>query len=125
VTEQNTDIIVALTRTSAAFASRGYDVILDGLFVPQFLPVIASELRSTGLAVHYVVLQAPLEMALRRVQDRIGHERDHVVRLMHDAFCDLGVYGSHVVDTGSGDAETVAAELGQLLDRAKFVFDLR
>jgi hypothetical protein len=50
VTEQNTDIIVALTRTSAAFASRGYDVILDGLFVPQFLPVIASELRSTGLA---------------------------------------------------------------------------
>jgi hypothetical protein len=50
VTEQNTHIIVALTRTSAAFASRGYDVILDGLFVPQFLPVIASELRSTGLA---------------------------------------------------------------------------
>jgi hypothetical protein len=44
---------------------------------------------------------------------------------MHDAFCDLGVCGSHVVDTGSRDAETVAAELGQLLDRGKFVFDLR
>jgi len=122
--EQNTDIIIALTRTSAAFADRGYDVILDGILGPWFLPVIAGELRSTGLAVHYVVLRAPLEKALRRVQDRIGNEKDHVVRQLHAAFSDLGPYAMHAVDTGSRDAEAVAAELGQSIARGGFILDL-
>jgi predicted kinase len=122
--EQNTDIIAAVTQTSAAFAGRGYHVILDGIFVPGFLPVMAGELQPTGLAVHYVVLRAPLEIALRRVQDRIGHEKDHVVRLMHAAFSDLGPFAAHAVDTGTRDADAVAAELGPSLDRGDFVLDL-
>lgn len=122
--EQNTDIIAAAARTSAAFAGRGYHVILDGIFVPGFLPVVAVELQPTGVGVQYVVLRAPLEIALRRVQDRIGHERDHVVRLMHAAFSDLGPYGAHVVETGTRDADTVVAELGPSLDRGEFVLDL-
>jgi cytidylate kinase len=122
--EQNTDIIVAVTRTTATFASRGYDVILDGIFGPWFLPLIAGELRSTDLAVHYVILRAPLEIALRRVQDRIGHEKDDVVRQMHAAFANLGPYAAHAVDTGLHDAEAVAAELEQLLDRGKFMLNL-
>src|SRR5262245_19485419 len=122
--EQNTNIIVAVTRTSATFARQGYDVILDGIFGPWFLPVIAAELRSAPLAVHYVVLRAPLEIALRRVQDRIGHEKDHVVRLMHAAFSDLGPYWAHVVETGTRDADTVVAQLGPSLDRGEFALDL-
>jgi cytidylate kinase len=122
--EQNTAIVAAVTRTSSTFAGRGYDVILDGIFGPWFLPVVAAELRSTQLAVHYVVLQAPLEITLRRVQDRIGHQKDHVVRQLHTAFRDLGAYATHVVDTGSRDADAVAAELGHLLDRGEFILDL-
>jgi cytidylate kinase len=122
--EQTTDIIVAVTRTAATFASRAYDVFLDGIFGPWFLPLIAGELQSTGVAVQYVILRAPLEIALRRVQDRIGHEKDHVVRQMHAAFADLGPYAAHVVDTGSRDAEAVAAELGRLLDRGEFMLNL-
>ena len=122
--EQNTDIVAVAARTAAAFAGRGYHVILDGIFVPGFLPVMARELQPTGLAVHYVVLRAPLEIALRRVQDRIGHEKDHVVRLMHAAFSDLGLYPAHAVDTGTRDADAVAAELGRSLDRGEFVLDL-
>jgi predicted kinase len=122
--EQNTAIIAAVTRTSATFASKGYDVILDGIFGPWFLPVIAGELRPTGLAVHYVVLTAPLEIALRRVQAHIGHEKDHVVHLMYAAFSDLGPYAKHAVDTASRDADAVAAELGQMLERGDFILDL-
>jgi hypothetical protein len=118
------NIIAAVTRTSATFAGQGYDVILDGIFGPWFLPIIADELRSSRLAVHYVVLSAPLEIALRRVQDRIGHEKDHVVRLMHAAFADLGPYAAHAVDTGTRDADAVAAELCPSLDRGDFVLDL-
>jgi predicted kinase len=122
--EQNTDIIAAVARTSAAFAGRGYHVFLDGIFVPGFLPVMATELQPTGVGVQYVVLRAPLEIALRRVQDRIGHEKDHVVRLMHAAFSDLGPYAAHAVDTGTRDAGAVATELGPSLDRGDFVLDL-
>jgi predicted kinase len=122
--EQNTAVVAAVTRTSVTFADHGYDVILDGIFGPWFLPVVAAELRSTGLAVQYVVLQAPLEIALGRVQDRIGDEKDHVVRQLHAAFSDLGTYAGHVVDTGARDAETVAADLGRLLHRGEFMLDL-
>jgi predicted kinase len=122
--EQNTDIIAAVTRTSAAFAGRGYHVILDGIFVPGFLPVMAMALQPTGVSVQYVVLRAPLEIALRRVQDRIGYEKDHVVRLMHAAFSDLGPYAAHSVDTGTRDADAVAADLGTSLDHGEFVLDL-
>jgi cytidylate kinase len=122
--EQNTAIVTAVTRTAATFAGHGYDVILDGIVGPWFLPVVAAELRSTGIAVHYVVLHAPLEIALGRVQDRIGHEKDDVVRQMHAAFCELGAYARHVVDTGSRDADAVATELGHMLDRGVFVLDL-
>jgi len=122
--QQNTDIIAAVTRTSATFADRGYDVVLDGIFGPHFLPVMAGELAATDLPVYYVVLQAPLDVALRRVQDRIGHEKDHVVRLMHAVFSDLGPYATHTVETGSRDADTVATELRELIDRGRFTLDL-
>jgi predicted kinase len=122
--KQNTDIIVAVTRTAAAFAGRGYGVILDGIFGPWFLPVMADELRSTPLAVHYVVLRAPLDVALRRVQRRIGHEKDHVVRQLDAAFSDLGPFASHAVDTGSRSAAAVASGLGPLLDRGAFLLDI-
>jgi len=103
-----------VTRTAAAFAGRGYQVILEGIFGPWFLPVVADELRPTRLAVHHVVLHAPLDVALSRVQRRIGHERDR----------DLGPYAAHVVDTGLRDAEAVASGLDSLLDRGAFILDI-
>ena len=113
-----------MTRTAAAFAGRGYQVILEGIFGPWFLPVVADELRPTRLAVHHVVLHAPLDVALSRVQRRIGHERDHVVQQLYAAFRDLGPYAAHVVDTGLRDAEAVASGLDSLLDRGAFILDI-
>jgi cytidylate kinase len=121
--EQNADIIVAVTHTAVIFAGRGYEVFLDGIFGPWFLPMMAAELRPSRLPVHYVVLRAPLEIALRRVQDRIGHERDHVVRQMHAAFANLGRYAGHTLDS-QGRVEEVAAEFARRHAGGEFLLDL-
>lgn len=107
--EQVTDIVVALTRTALAFAQRGYDVVLDGIFGPWFLDLMLTELRPTGIPVHYVVLQVSLETALRRVDAREGSQRAHMVRTMHPQFADLGRYAAHVLNSEEGTA-VVAAE---------------
>jgi len=119
--EQNTDVITAATHTAKSFAGRGYTVLLDGIFGPWFLPVIRGALGASETPLSYVVLGAPLDIALRRVQERIGHERDHVVRQLHEAFADLGEYARHAVDTAARDATAVAAELGPAIDRGEFL----
>jgi cytidylate kinase len=93
--EQNTDIMIALARTAATFSKRGYEVFLDGIFGPWFLPVITEVIYSENIALEYVVLRAPLDITLRRVQAREGHGKDHIVRQMHAQSSDLGEYSGH------------------------------
>lgn len=93
--EQNTDIMIALARAAAAFSQRGYEVFLDGIFGPWFLPVITEVIYSENIALEYVVLRAPLDITLRRVQAREGHGKDHIVRQMHAQSSDLGEYSGH------------------------------
>lgn len=121
---QNVDIVVALMRTATTFATRGYDVILDGIFGPWFLPVVAIEAQQAAVAVDYVVLAVPLEVALRRVRTRESHDgRDHVVRQMHAEFSKLGPYRDHVIDTGDLTPEQVVAEFTSRRSSGIFALD--
>jgi len=122
--EQNTDIMVALARTAAAFSQRGYDVFLDGIFGPWFLPVIAAEIQPEGISVEYVVLRTALDTALRRVQAREGDGRAHIVRKMHAEFADLGPYSGHAVDTSDLTVERVAAAIADRRAAGVFGLDL-
>jgi hypothetical protein len=122
--EQNTDIMIALAHAAATFSSRGYEVYLDGIFGPWFLPVIAAELRSTGIPVDYVVLRAPLEIALRRVQTREGQGKDHIVRQMHAAFSELGPFSGHAVETADRAPEEVVSEIVRRRHLGVFALDL-
>ena len=117
--------IIALARTAATFASRGYDVFLDGTFGPWFLPVIAAEFRMTGATVQYVVLHAPLDVALNRIRSRCGDRRDHVVRKMHGEFADLGRYASHAIETTDRSPRDLAAEFARRQAEGAFTLDLR
>jgi predicted kinase len=121
---QNADIIVALTRTAATFASRGWDVVLDGIFGPWFLPLMTDELRPTGLAVEYLVLRAPLDVTLARVQGRSGHDQDHVVRKMHGEFSRLGRYERHALEVVDRTPEELAAEVQRRRATGALVLDL-
>ena len=121
--EQNTDIMLALARTAATFADRGYDVFLDGIFGPWFLPLVTSELRASGLSVEYVVLRAPLEVSLDRVRRRCGDGKDHIVRQMHGAFEDLRRYASHTIDAGNLSPADLVAEFERRRSTGVFILD--
>jgi len=119
--EQNATMMVALSRATAAFASGGYDVYLDGIFGPWFLPLVTAELSTVTATIHYVVLRAPLEVALARVRGRRDDCDEAVVREMHRQFEDLGGYARHAVATSQRTSEDVAAEIALRISREEFV----
>lgn len=73
-------------------------MFLDGIIDPWFLPVVATELGSAGIAVEYVV-QVSLEQAIRRATSRAQPGAEAVVRHMHSGVQNLGEYASHALDT--------------------------
>lgn len=109
---QNTVIMRAVGRSARTFAEGGYQVILDGVVGPWFLPVLTEELGG-GLSVAYVVLRVPEEEAVRRVRERQGRGASGRVRPMVPAFASLGPLEAHAIEThGRSTAEvlTIAEE---------------
>src|SRR5262245_22873111 len=68
---QNTSIMKALGRAAGAFVEDGWDVVLDGVVGPWFLPVLVRELPY-DMSVEYVILQTTAATALARVVARDG-----------------------------------------------------
>ena len=122
--EQNTDIMIALARTGATFTIRGYDVFLDGIFGPWFLPLIGGEVQPTGIPVEYLVLRVPLEISLDRVRSRCGNGKDHIVRQMHGEFEKLGPYSGHTIDAGDRSTAEIAEEFARRQSTGAFALDL-
>ncbi len=119
---QNTDIMIALARTAVAFAERSWAVFLDGIVGPWMLPIVASEVRPTGIPLEYIVLRAPVATCLQRVRAREGEGREHVVRQMHAQFADLGRFEGHAVDTGELTPDEVLSAV--TTRRASFGLDM-
>ena len=122
--EQNGAVIAAVSRAAAAFASQGYEVFLDGIVGPWFLPVVAAELGSTGIPVEYVILRCSLEQAVRRVTTRANPGAEAVVRHMYAAFDKLGEYQSYVLDTTHLDVEESLVEFARRRALGAFALDL-
>ncbi len=122
--EQNAAVIAAVSRAAAAFASRSYEVFLDGIFGPWFLPVMAAELGSSGIPVEYVVLQVSLEQAVRRATSRAQPGAEAMVRHMHAAFQDLNDYASHALDTTDLSTDETLAEFTRRRTLGVFALNL-
>ena len=82
---QNEAILRAAARAAAAFAESGYDVYVDGVVGPWFLPVVLAE-APAGTQTSYVVLRVPEDEALRRVRGRRDGSESHRVAPMVRAF---------------------------------------
>ena len=117
-------MITAVSRTAAAFASQGYEVFLDGIIGPWFLPVVAAELGSTGIPVEYVILKVSLEQAIRRTTSREQPGAEAIVRHMHSEFQKLGLYASHVLDATVLGADETLAEFARRRSMGVFALDL-
>lgn len=122
---QNETVIRATLRAAAAFAAGGYEVFLDGIFGPWFLPLIAAELAPTGLPVEYVVLRIELERARARATTRATDPATaHVVERMHAAFADLAGWDRHALDVEERATAALAAVLSGLSTAGRFRLDL-
>ena len=109
---QNQAIARAAARAIGAFAEAGYEVFSDGVLLPWALPIYRSELAPLGVPIDYVVLRAPLDVALERSRARAKDVPDDVLRAMHPQFAALGAeYARHVLDPDGRDLDATIAEL--------------
>jgi chloramphenicol 3-O-phosphotransferase len=95
---QNTSVVLAMTQAAMAFVAGGYDVYLDAVVGPWFLPVVAGELGELGVSIVYVILRLPFEEALRRAKERDQGFDEKIVRKLHPQFEAVGPYERHVID---------------------------
>lgn len=109
---QNEVVAEVIVAAASAYARGGYDVVLDGVVGPWFLPPFRAAAAREGWDLAYVVLRPDLEATLARAAGRADAElRDPAaVRSMHAAFADLADLEAHARDTGAEEpAETAAA----------------
>jgi predicted kinase/uncharacterized damage-inducible protein DinB len=119
---QNAVVADAIVGAATAYARGGYDVVLDGVVGPWFLPPFRAAAAREGWDLAYVVLRPGLDETLARATDRADAElRDEAaVRSMHAAFADLGDLEPHCRDTTGEDPSATAAALRAALDAGAF-----
>jgi hypothetical protein len=101
---QNGTVKAAMANAAAQFARGGYDVFVDSIIGPWFLP---HWLAAAPGPTHYVILRPSRDVALARATGRDGSDDlvdpEPVVR-MFDAFEDLGSFEDHVLDSSGQEA---------------------
>lgn len=110
---QNVVVVDAIVAAVAVFADGGYDVVVDGVIGPWFLPPYRAAAAEREWRMSYVVLRPDLATTLERGQARGGVELTDTEALtgLHGAFADLGELERHVIDTTRLDAAQTAAEV--------------
>lgn len=87
---QNITVSRACARAAVAFAREQYGVFIDGVVGPAHLPVYLDELREARVPVHYAVLLPPVDVIVRRANDRdkviAGLARDRAGHVGADMF---------------------------------------
>jgi len=116
---QNTAIIRALGACSAVFLASGYDVFLDGIVGPWFLPTLLEEIPP-DFRVAYLLLTIRQEEALKRVRGREGRGLSDKVRSTRSAFDESIEYENHNLDTTKQDADAVFQQVQERLSQGEF-----
>jgi tRNA uridine 5-carbamoylmethylation protein Kti12 len=126
---QNEVVMKAVADAAATYAAAGYFTIVEGIILPTwFLQPMADGLGKAGQSVAYVVLRAPLEVCLARVDAREGLAvaEDGVVERLWKDFADLGELEAHVIEVSEGTTpETVAEVLERGLADGNWRFPAR
>jgi len=109
---QNSTVIRAIAAAAVQFADGGYDVFVDGIIGPWFLPHWL-HMAGRGRPTHYFVLRPSRQIAGLRATSRQAPDDlvdPHPVAAMFDVFEDLGSFEAHVLDSSSQEiGATVAA----------------
>jgi cytidylate kinase len=119
---QNEVVVEAITGTVATFARGGYDVVVDGIVGPWFLPPFRAVAELDRLAMSYIVLRPDLDTTLSRAKDRAGDELKDVDAItgLHTAFEQLGDLEDHAINTADLDADQTTAEVRRILASGRY-----
>ncbi|MFB6724394.1 AAA family ATPase [Kribbella sp. NPDC056345] len=108
--QQNDVVVDAYVAAAATYARGGYDVVVDGVVGPYYVPRFRAAALNDGLVLSYVVLRPALEETIARAQTR-GPEslRDEgAISHMYGAFAELGPLEHHALDTTDQSAAATA-----------------
>lgn len=119
---QNEVVIDAIVASVVTYARGGYDVIVDGVIGPWFLPPFRAAADRDRLAISYVVLRPDLATTLARARERVGDALKDVAAItgLHGAFTDLGELEKHAIDSGSQDPEQSAAAVREAVASGRY-----
>jgi hypothetical protein len=122
---QNGTVISAMAAAAVQFVNGGYDVFVDGIIGPWFLPHWLLTAGRRG-PTHYFVLRPSRQVALARAIGRRASDDlvdPHPVGKMFDAFEDLGSFETHVLDSSSQDIDATVAAVREGLRAGRYVVD--
>jgi len=124
---QNRVVLHAAAEAAAAFAAGGYFTVAECILYPFMLDLFAAACAPYGIAAHYAVLRAPIELVQQRVRERTV-EPEHagaladagVVDDLWTQFENHGVEERHLVDVGARGPAEVAEEIDHRLGAGAF-----
>jgi hypothetical protein len=122
---QNGTVISAIAAAAVQFADAGYDVFVDGIIGPWFLPHWL-QTAGRGRPTHYFVLRPSRQIAASRATGRRapGDLVDpHPVAAMFDVFEDLGSFEAHVLDSSSQDIGATVTAIQERIRDGRYVLD--
>lgn len=110
---QNVVVVDAIVAAVAVYVDGGYDVVVDGVIGPWFLPPYRRAAAEGDWRMSYVVLRPDLATTLARGQARGDGELTDTEALtgLHEAFANLGELERHAIDTTGLDPAATAAEV--------------
>lgn len=122
---QNGTVISAIAAAAVQFADGGYDVFVDGIIGPWFLP---QWLQTAGRErpTHFFVLRPSRQIAVMRATCRGGSGDlvdPHPVAAMFDVFEDLGSFEAHVLDSSGQDISATVAAIQEGLRDGRYLLD--
>ena len=98
---QNQVVMNVLVRAAFGYAEGGYQVVVDGVVGPWFVPPFREAAQTTGIPLHYLVLRPDEPSTLRRATARgAGALVDPApIRDLHRQFSELADLEPHALDT--------------------------
>jgi predicted kinase len=124
---QNRVVLHAAAEAVGAFAAGGYVTVAEGILYPFMLDLFAAVCDRDGVALHYAILRAPIDLVQQRVVDR-KTEPQHAGALADAAVVDdlwaqferHGVAERHRVDSGERTPGAIAEEIDRRLGAGEF-----
>ena len=122
---QNGTVISAIAAAAVQFADGGYDVFVDGIIGPWFLPHWL-QVAGQGRPTHYLVLRPSRQVAVLRATGRRAPDAlvdPHPLAAMFDVFEDLGCFEAHVLDSSGQDISATVAAIRDGLRDGRYLLD--